>query len=185
MDCQDFLEEYSDYLDWRLEEHALVEYRRHVSSCPRCAEYDRVVRSSLQLVRGLDRPEASSEVLPRVQQRVHELYSDARGRWSDFGVALAAAGVTAVVVLLVTSVAVPRQDALELPPVVVEQARTDELPSVFGPAPRFVNSPSLLRVPELSGEGLLATPRDRISLFRAPLRAGAEPVAEDRVAVTQ
>ncbi|HSG82094.1 MAG TPA: hypothetical protein VLC48_07585 [Gemmatimonadota bacterium] len=185
MDCQDFLEEYSDYLDWRLEEHALIEYRQHLSSCPQCAEYDRVVRSGLQLVRSLQRPATNSEILPRVQQRVHELQSDVGGRWSDFGTALAAAGVTAVVVLSVMSLPMLRQDVVELPPVVVEHATEEPLPSVFGPAPRFVTSASLLRVPYLSSEGLLATPRERIPMFRAPLRAATEPDGDSRAAVTQ
>ncbi len=187
MDCEEFLEEYSDYFDWRLEEHPLYEYREHLSNCRTCAEYDRVMRSGLHLVKGLEPPVAGTDCVTRVQQRVHQLQSRIGRRTGGLGLSLAVAGVTAITVLIVTSLPVFRSGSpVELPPVVVEIGPDSErLPSVFGPAPRFAPAPSLLRVPDFKSEGLLATASDRISLFRAPLRTSASSTPVRPEAVTR
>jgi len=88
---------------------------------------------------------------------------------------MAVAGLTAVTVLIVTSLPFFRPgEAVELPPVVVEvYPSADAVPSVFGPAPKLAPSASLLRAPSLATQGILATPPEQIPLFRAPLRTTA------------
>lgn len=188
MDCEAFLEDYSDYLDWRLEEHLLTEYREHLLDCPTCAEYDRVVRDGLHLVKSLEAPRSDLDVVTRVQQRIQEPRSRLEQRMGELGVALAVVGLTVIGVLLIVSVPIFRRggDAVELPPVVVELSpNREELPSVFGPAPRFAPSMNLLQVPNFSGEGLLVTLPERIPLFRAPLRGSTSSPPEGERVATQ
>jgi hypothetical protein len=187
MDCEEFLQEYSDYFDWRLEGRPLSEYREHLSSCGRCAEYDRVMRSGLHLVKDIEPPQAAADCVTRVQRRVIELQSRLGRRTNEFGLTLAVAGLTAIGILFISSLPVLRSaDPLELPPVVVEiDPASGELPSVFGPAPRFAPAPSLLRVPDFSSEGLLTSSPDRPPLFRAPLRTSTSAASTSEAAVTR
>jgi hypothetical protein len=175
MDCEEFLEDYSDYFDWRLEERPVQEYREHLSSCDACTEYDRVMRNGLHLVKDLGAPEPVDDCLSRVQQRVHALDRQLVHGMGRLRFAVAVAGVTAVTVMFITSLPFFRPgESVELPPVVVEiHPSTDEVPSVFGPAPKLAPPASLLRVPSLATEGLLATPPEQIPLFRTPLRTTA------------
>jgi hypothetical protein len=185
MDCEEFLDDYSDFLDWQLEEHTISDYRGHIELCPDCSEYDRVMRQGLYLVRDLDPPETDTDIVPALEHRVFTLQDRLRQRASDYRRAaalagLAAAGLLAVAVLPAVR---PGGSGVELPPVVVEAtadpgART----SVWGPAPRFGGSASLLRVPSLSSEPVLATASERISRFRAPLRDSSTPAVPDEVA---
>ena len=175
MDCEEFLKDYSDYFDWRLEERPVQEYRKHLSNCGACAEYDRVMRSGLHLVKDMRAPGSATDCLSRVHQRVHRLQRQLGQPTGRLGLSLAVAGLTAVTVLLVTSLPFLRPgESVELPPVVVEiHPAVDAVPSVFGPAPKLAPSASLLRAPSLATQGILATPPDQIPLFRAPLRTTA------------
>ena len=90
----------------------------------------------------------------------------------DWGVARLVAGVAALTLIVAGSLAVlDSAGTAELPPVVVEPAAADELPSLWGPAPKFTPAVSLLRVGELADDRLLRPPPQRLSLFRAPLKA--------------
>jgi len=187
MDCEAFLREYSDYFDWRLEGRPLSEFREHLSNCGQCAEYDRVMRSGLHLVKDIEPPQAAADCASRVQRRIIEFQSRLGRRTSEIRLTLAVAGLTAIGILIISSLPVLRSgDPLELPPVVVEiRPDADAIPSVFGPAPRFAPAPSLLRVPDFSSEGLLATSADRLPLFRAPLRTSASSPSTSEAAVTR
>jgi hypothetical protein len=180
MECEEFLADYSDFLDRQFVEHALGCYCNHLHSCEACAEYDRVMRSGLHLVRELESPRAS-EVLAH-----HVVASRARtSEYGERGRAAVVAGMAAGALFMVGALAVmaPGRGPVELPPVVVETpAAGDELPSLWGPAPRFSPTVNLLQVPDLTADGLLAPRRDRLSLFRAPLRARRQPVAAEEVA---
>lgn len=179
MDCEEFFEDYSDYFDWRLEEHALADYRQHLSNCPTCREYDRVMRSGLHLIRDLEPPPSRADIVSRVQDKITALHSQLGRRTGELGRALAVSAATAITVLLITSLPLfqPPGATVELPPVVIDRnPQQSARPSVFGPAPRFRSSLSVLRAAPVDGAGLLTTPAERISLFRTPLgRNSQEP----------
>ncbi|NIR45148.1 MAG: hypothetical protein GWN99_12260 [Gemmatimonadetes bacterium] len=185
MDCEEFLQDYSDYFDWRLEEHSLCEYRLHLSNCPSCHEYDRVMRSGLHLIKNLEAPHSHPDITSRVQEKIAALNRRLGQRTGELGRALAVAGLTAVAVLLITSLPVfqPSGGTVELPPVVVDR-RLQAVPSVFGPAPRFRSSSSVMRMPAMPEPVFLVTPQDRASLFGTPLvdvtaeREPASPVTQ-------
>jgi anti-sigma factor RsiW len=185
MDCERFLEDYSDYFDWQLEKHAFAEYREHLEICPRCAAYDQVMRQGLNLVKGLEPPLSAHEFSARLLCRVGELQArlDRRSREFDRVPAVAAlAGLGLLVVLALPGLLPGRP--MKLPPLVVErEAPTGALPSVFGPPPRFTPAVSLLQVPEFPRGPLAGRPGMALSRFRArPVET--EPPADKAAEVT-
>lgn len=179
MQCEEFLEGYSDFLDGNHEEHCHNDYRYHLEKCPSCAEYDRVMRRGLRLVRALDPPEAQADFLPRLQRRFFDPHARAVGagvRPRNLAVAslLAAAALFAMVSLPLLR---PEMRALDLPPVVIEAPEdAGEVASLWGPPPTFAPTASFLTVPDLSSDPFFASPPRPYSLFRRPLRAPVQRV---------
>ncbi len=175
MDCEEFLEDYSDFLDGDLEEHPACDYRDHLQKCPNCAEYDRVMRRGLHLVRALDPPESNPDFFPRLQHRFFDRHARGAAR-REHGRALAVAGLAVVGLLLITQPVMQLgRGTLQLPPVVVEAPDADpDLPALWGPPPKFAPAASFLRAPDLSGDAIFANPRRPYSLFRTPLRVSEQ-----------
>ncbi len=170
MDCEEFLSEYSDFLDRRFEEHALTSYCQHLLACHDCAEYDRVMRRGLHLVRQLDPPASFRDCGDSLS---HDLaYRPAASRLS--GSAAVAAG--AILALALVFLLDAGRATVQLPPVVVEApgSRT-EVPSLWGPLPRLVPATSLLEIPALGAEPFLTRPEKPFSLFRGPVRSQQLP----------
>lgn len=185
MECEEFLRDYSDFLDRRFEDHSIVSYCDHLLGCTSCAEYDRVVRRGLELVKGLEQPEGRRDLVPRVSERVLGL-GPGLSRGAERASAGLVVGVAAVGLFLAGSLALLNsREAAELPPVVVEPAVADELPSLWGPAPKFTPAVSLLRAPDLADGGLLRPRPQRFSLFRAPLRESGLTTLEGREAAPE
>ncbi len=183
MDCEEFLTDYSDFLDRQFEEHSVASYCDHLLRCPDCAEYDRVMRRGLELVRELEPPEVCPALVPRVGERVPGL-GPGLSRGVERGRAALLVGAAAVALCVVGSLAVLSSGGpAELPPLVVEAAPVEEPPSLWGPAPKFTAAVSLLRVPDLSDGRLFRPPPERLSLFRAPLRASRRPPVGGALAV--
>lgn len=102
MDCNDFLDRYSDYDDSLLSPRDLSEFRAHLALCTSCARYDRVLRKGRMLARQLPAPEPDPERLPRLQARL----GASRARRARRGMALpplATAALAAVTILLVST----------------------------------------------------------------------------------
>ncbi|UCC83591.1 MAG: hypothetical protein JSW46_01260 [Gemmatimonadota bacterium] len=175
MECEEFLTDYSDFLDRQFEEHSIVSYCDHLLRCSNCAKYDRVMRCGLKLVRGLEPPEARPDLVPRVGEEVLSS-SLRRSQSAESSRTALVAAAAAVALCVVGSLAMLRSGGTaELPPLVVEPAVTGELPSLWGPAPKFTPAVSLLRVPDLTDDRLFRPPPERFSVFRAPLRASRQP----------
>ncbi len=173
MDCEEFLQSFSDFLDAEFEKHPLEEYNEHLESCTECGEYDRVVRRGLRLVRDLDIPEPVADLMPRLQRS----FLAYRDRTEVIGEYVRAAGiiglaVTGVMLVAAMPVLRPGSGVLELPPVVVEvETEVGRSHSLWGPPPTFSVSASFLTAPSLSEGSLLRRPVERFSLFRQPVRA--------------
>lgn len=177
MDCEAFLEDYSDFLDRRFEAHPLIAYTEHILSCESCAEYDRVVRRGLRLVRQLGPPDTNPSFKPRLRRSLYELSRDGLGpRDYIVGTVLTAATAFGLLALAVTPTLRARS-AVELPPVIVEVPAETPPPSLWGPVPRFTRPPAMMLAPEFNDDPIFAPPSDRVQLFRAPLRSTA-PVAQ-------
>jgi hypothetical protein len=185
MECEEFLTDYSDFLDCRFEQHSKVGYCDHLLRCADCAEYDRVVRRGLELLRGLEAPEARAGLLPRVSERVLGC-GPGLSAGADRGRAVLVAGVAAVALFVGGSLAVlDSGSTAQLPPVVVEAVAADEVPSLWGPAPTFTPAVSLMRAPDLSGGRPLRLPPQGLSLFRAPLSTSRRTPAADLTAAPE
>jgi hypothetical protein len=177
MDCEGFLEGYSDFLDGQLEEHPFSEYTRHLQACPDCAEYHRVMRRGLRLVRQLDPPETAPDFAPRLE--LHHFDSSGRGATNrEYARAVMVAGLTAVSLLFFASLPVmrPGGGAVELPPVVIETpAVGNDRHSLWGPPPTFTSQASFLQVPSFNSNALMNPPREGFSLFRTTQRDSLPP----------
>jgi len=184
MECEKFLESYSEFLDGLLEEGPLSDCRDHLLRCPDCGEYDRVMRRGLRLVRELDRPETTPDFGPRLQNSY--LASSRPGEGAgDYTKAVLVTGLAALSLIVVASLPAlrPGGRAVQLPPLVVETpAGANQLPSLWGPPPTFAPSASLLRVPDLSGDQLLAPPPQRFSLFRVATTSPTPTVETEEAA---
>ena len=170
MDCTEFLEDYSDYLDGRLEARPLSAYREHLRSCPSCASYDRILQRGLRVVRQLPPPRPSHDFTPRLQHRLFHLKDDiSRGR-AYRSTARAVAGLVVAGLIVLSSVSLLRHsgEMPQLPPVIVEAPSPASPPGVFRRSPAGVN---LLLVPDPSQSPWLTPASSEFSLFRTPLGA--------------
>lgn len=104
MTCQEFLARHSEYMDGELDPREYDRVEAHRASCPRCARYDRVVRSGVRLLRGLPEVEPSPDFFPRLQHRLYHLDEElrARDRGTSAG-AVASLAIAAALALLAWS----------------------------------------------------------------------------------
>lgn len=164
MQCKSFVDEYTDYRDGFVSPAREAEFREHGLHCPDCGRYDRVMRSGLELLSEIPRPESSDDFMTRLQHRLYNLDQGVVDKSSHRLLGSAAlVGVATVGVLalfwLPFAASVPVE--WELAPVAVEKPSEQlvfdrgNTPSLLGPGP-FVVPVSLLdeRAPEsfLDGE---------------------------------
>jgi anti-sigma factor RsiW len=151
MDCDTFLERYSDYRDGLLAAAEYAECDDHLAECAHCARYDRVVAGGVQVLRGLPELEVSDDFMERLQHRLWHEQDDmaaARARRASraprraAGVAVAAAATVAAVAL------VPGVYSRVAPTVTM-------LPSVAATTPEPA-APYQLSAEHGAGEGLAA-----------------------------
>jgi hypothetical protein len=184
MECAEFLERYSEFLDGEVEASRVPAYQRHILSCSGCAEYDRVMRRGLRLVRELEPPEASPDIVPQLQRRF--LDRSERSPWIEYSRAALVAGATTLAIMATASI--PNLStgdrAVQLPPVVVETPASRGVPSLFAPPPTFAPQASFLTVPEFPSDQLLAPSSGRFSLFRVSTDT-PEPREEGDEALTE
>ena len=120
MDCRDFRDKHSLYVDQMCSALEENEMREHAQRCPKCARHDTLVRRSLLLVRNLPSIEPSAGFRARLDARLRDAAPSlapvtARQSYKTF-VAMAAgvAFVTALAASMLTRTAGP----LRMEPVV-------------------------------------------------------------------
>lgn len=186
MECKEFLEGYSAYLDGVVSRDEETAFRRHLERCEACARYDRVIQRGVEIFRNLPRPDPSPDFLPRLRHRLYHIedgipFDTARHGGSAALVAVAAVGLLALAWLPFAS-RMPVE--VELPAVAVEAPRPEpereDLPSLFDPGP-FVAPPSgdaswLAASPGWdAGASLFDGARGAVSPFGALRRASDAP----------
>lgn len=99
MNCRDFLDRHTEYVDGVIDSPTAVRMSEHARSCPSCARYDRVVRRSGELVRDLlPAIGVSTDFGPRMRHRLyHERDDLARRRAGSASVFAAAASFVLLV----------------------------------------------------------------------------------------
>lgn len=175
MECKEFLEGYSAYLDGVVSREEKEAFREHLERCEACTRYDRVVQRGIEIFRNLPRPDPSPDFFPRLRHRLYHIedgipFDSARHGGSAALVAVAAVGLLALAWL---PFATQMPVEVELPAVAVEAPPPEAerpMPSLLDPGP-FVAPPS-------GGDAswLVASPgRDAgASLFDGAVR-GASP----------
>lgn len=128
MDCDVFLDGYSDFRDGLLAQDARAEFVAHLATCASCARYDRVVGQGVCMLRDESPLEVSEDFMARLQHRIyHEDEARAsRGRGSRTRVVagtLAAAAAVGAVTLVQTDGAGPQADA----PLAVQSATASDI----------------------------------------------------------
>ena len=133
MNCTDFIERHTEWLDGELDPSSAHRIMAHAATCESCARYDRVVRRGTRLVRDLlPTVEVSAEFESRLRHRLyHE--RDAMARRRTRIPALFAAAASFVVVtagagaIAIASMRTPVVDAgvvfAEVPPSITSLAK--------------------------------------------------------------
>ena len=139
MECQEFLEGYSEYLDGRLAGEEGTPFEVHMDACDGCRRYDRVIRRGVKVWRSIPEVEPSPDFLPRLRHRLYHVDDAARlaaerPLGSAALVAVAAVGLLALAWLpFATQMSVE----VQLPAVAVQAPApaSASAPSLFGPGP--------------------------------------------------
>ncbi len=122
MQCEEFLEGYSEFLDGRLGKERRAAFEAHREACCICGRYDRVVQRGLSVWRNLPDIDPSPDFLPRLRHRLYHVddeahLSQSRHVGSAALIAVAAVGMLALAWLpFATRMTVE----VELPPLAVE-----------------------------------------------------------------
>ncbi len=140
VDCARFLDEYSEFRDGFLAPEESREFEAHLTSCPSCARYDRVVARGGHIFRDLPELQPSEDFAARLQHRIFHLEDEMRAPGRTFS------GVPTSAVL---SIAAVLALAAWLP-VLQPQDRLYHLPAVMASAPRGEFPPLLVAGPLLA-----------------------------------
>ncbi len=73
MDCERFLERYSDFVDGLLDEARISECESHLEECPACARYSHVVDTGLRIFRDLPEAEPARDFAGRLRHRLYHV----------------------------------------------------------------------------------------------------------------
>jgi anti-sigma factor RsiW len=141
VNCSDFLRDYSSYRDGLLGAERRAAFEAHVSECPSCDRYDRVVGDGVGQLQALRTVEPSHDFMPRLQHRLYHLEEE-RTWWSRRDASGASAGF---VLLLAIAIGVtawlpvtpkPKELVVELPPVAAAPPqRTEPVHALFRSGP--------------------------------------------------
>ncbi|HEX8394757.1 MAG TPA: hypothetical protein VF665_20600 [Longimicrobium sp.] len=106
MDCDVFLDGYSEYRDGLLPEAEHGAYAAHLRACASCARYDRVIGKGVRMLRDEPELEVSEDFMARLQHRIYHVDEEVRtssrrrARGVAAGGTLAAAAALAGVALI-------------------------------------------------------------------------------------
>lgn len=128
MDCDVFLDGYSDFRDGLLAPGERDAYSAHLAACGSCARYDRVLARGVGMLRDEEPLEVSEDFMARLQHRIYheDEVRVQRRRGSRARVvagSLAAAAAVGAVTLVATDGAAPASQA----PLAVQPASADEI----------------------------------------------------------
>jgi len=78
LDCREFVERHSEYLDGQLSQEEWIDFDDHVAHCGACERYDRVVRRGLLLARNTVEVQPSPEFHDRLEARLRRVELEMR-----------------------------------------------------------------------------------------------------------
>lgn len=123
MDCSEYLEHASEFLDGRIEGPLALELEAHLSECPSCRRHHTTMERGLHLLRSLSKIEVPSDFRPRLAHRIYHIEDGSSIARESLGSGATTASVVAIAVLLAVVAWTPRGGApevsLEFPAVMV------------------------------------------------------------------
>ncbi len=121
MNCTQFVEYFSEYLDGTGPAEIVREAREHEGSCPSCARYRRVVEEGAALLRTLPCVDVREDFAPRLQHRLYHVDEDSalKRHVSSGTTALTALGMAVLLTVVAWSPTLRREPVVELDPIVV------------------------------------------------------------------
>lgn len=169
LDCREFVERHSEYLDGQLTQGEWVEFDDHIASCAVCERYDRVVRRGLLLIRNTVEVEPSPDFHDRLDARLRTVEMEIRGPiMPDNRTALMIAAVLAMIGLTPLVPLMMRDSATEID-AVLPAAPVAE---AFDPVPwNFPSDDALLLTPGPNAATLTAAGPFTPLVVQAPVMA--------------
>ena len=151
MNCSEFLDGFSDYLDGVGEPAARDAIEGHLAACASCRAYERAYRQGRSLLASFPEVEINEDFHPRLQHRIYHLEDEealARGA----GSATSAAAILGIAIILAVAawspLIRPEEPLVELSPIVVSQPGA----RVFGLRPAPVSLATLVGLRLSTGE---------------------------------
>ncbi len=133
MDCQDFLQGFSDYYDGSCDPGP---FEAHVGRCERCRRYERVIREGVNLVRDAPPLDLSPEFRARLHHRIFHVRDEVT---SGSGSGATTATILAIALALAVAAWSPSlwqsEILVELPPIVVSEAPPRAQSTALGTRP--------------------------------------------------
>ncbi len=125
MDCSEYLERCSEYLDDQIDEEIAGEFKAHLSDCSRCRQYHATLLQGRDLLRAIPSLEVPPDFHARLDHRILHIEDGASIARESLGSGATTAAVVAMTVLLALAAWAPlvgsSRVSLELPAVVVAQ----------------------------------------------------------------
>jgi hypothetical protein len=122
MDCSDFRDRFSDYIDGTADPSFVEEADAHLAGCESCVRYRDVVARGSGLLRRMAPVSVSDDFLPRLQHRIYHIEDSAALAQASAGsgtTVAAALGIAAVIAAAAWAPALMHPPEVALPPVVV------------------------------------------------------------------
>lgn len=125
MNCNHFLESFSDYEDGLLAESAREACEDHLAACPSCSRYVQVVQKGRSMLSMLPPVEVGEDFTPRLQHRLYHVEDGellVREREAGSGTtAVTLLAMTVLLALAAWSPTVKRPLVIDLPAIVVNE----------------------------------------------------------------
>lgn len=139
MKCEHFLESYSDYVDGLLDEAAEIACDEHVTHCPSCSRYARVMQEGVDLLRELPAAKPATDFSPRLTHRLYHVADNIPWAVAHPGGSAAVLAVAAVGLLslfwLPFATQIPVE--VEFAPVAVDAPEVTPVAALFQPPPHL------------------------------------------------
>ncbi|TVP54510.1 MAG: hypothetical protein EA351_12985 [Gemmatimonadales bacterium] len=140
MNCQEFLERYSEFRDFDEADTDLDSFKTHLDSCPACHRYHEVVERGVELARSFTGPSPREDFEDRLRHRIYHADLVAQTRRRDGSSPLIAVALAAAAVLAGVGAWGPIST--------ITSAPTVDLPGISASAPQVRTIPGPLPVRE-------------------------------------
>lgn len=176
MNCEHFLESYSDYADGLLEDSAQSECTEHVDRCPSCSRYVRVMQQAVDVFRELPSAEPASDFAPRLRHRLYHVEDNIPWAAAHPGGSAAILAVAAVGLLSLFWLPFATQIPVEVQfaPVAVQAPDVPESSPLFQEGPFF--EPPRQPVLSVATVSLIPVRRPRLVIPRTARESTSESV---------